>query len=339
MNLIDKLKLAGNKIRSAKNILLIGHINPDADAIASLGAMIEILRAYGLNFYAYAANKTRHGYEYIPNESLIGDTLPNWKNYDLVITLDCGSLSRTGLEEDIRDVLVNRKSQVQVEELPYFMEFDHHEQQDAYADLEIRLPDKASTTEIIYHFLHANNIKITKSLANCILIGLLTDTGHFLHANSSQETIAVSSEMLLRGASFSKILSYTASGRSFSALKAWGRALENTYFNQESGLMISALTDDDLKELLPPIGLRLDPDLFGDIVSSLCNIKGVQVAVLLREEQNYIKGSLRTNKSINVASIAKIWGGGGHQKAAGFLIKGKLVKKENGWSVLRNSNL
>lgn len=333
MNLIDKLKLAGNKIKSAKKILLIGHIHPDADAIASLGAMIEVLQTEGLDFYAYAANKTGQGYEFIPNESLINNDQPIWSDFDLVITLDCGSLSRTGLEEEIREILVNRMAQAK--ETPYFIEFDHHEPQDAFADLEIRLPDKASTTEIIYHFLRANNINITKALATCILIGLLTDTGHFLHANSSQETIAVSSEMLLLGASLPKIISHTVSNRSFSALKAWGRALENTYFNQESGLMISALTKNDLEELLPPISLRPDPDLFGDIVSFLSNIKGVQVAVLLREEQGVVKGSLRTNKSINVAEIAKKWGGGGHQKAAGFSIKGKLVKKEKGWSVLR----
>jgi len=72
---------------------------------------------------------------------------------------------------------------------PYLIEFDHHQPQEAYADLEIRLPDKASTTEIIYHFLQANNLPISKLLANCILIGLMTDTGHFLHANSSRKRL------------------------------------------------------------------------------------------------------------------------------------------------------
>lgn len=334
MNLIDKLKLAGDKIDSAKKILLIGHVHPDADAVASLGAMIEILRTKELSFYAYAAYKIQQAYEFIPNEELISDKPPlSWRDFDLVIILDCGSLSRTGFKEEIEDALANRN--IQSKESPYFIEFDHHEPQDTYADLEIRLPDKASTTEIIYHFLHANNLEITRPLANCILIGLLTDTGHFLHANSSQETIAVSSEMLLRGASLPKIISHTAGGRSFSALKAWGRALENTYFNQESGLMVSALTKNDLEELLPPTILRPEPDLFGDIVSFLSNIKGVQVAVLLREEQGFVKGSLRTNKGINVANIAKNWGGGGHQKAAGFSIRGKLLRKESGWDILR----
>ncbi|MFA6995387.1 MAG: DHH family phosphoesterase [Patescibacteria group bacterium] len=340
MNLQEKLQLAYAKMQGAKRILVIGHTSPDADAIASIGAILEIAANLGLESYAYADKKPAGAYHFIPNEGLIVDEEPaDLLAFDLIFILDCGSISRTGLEARIR-TLIKAAQEGRVLKRPYLIEFDHHQPQETYADLEVRLPDKASTTEIIYHFLQANNLTVSKSLANCILIGLMTDTGHFLHANSSREAISVSSEMLLRGASLPKIINYTVNNKSFSALKVWGRALENMQFNQETGLVSSALTAVELAELLPPEENTPSVDLFGDIVSFLSALSGVRVALFLREEEGRVKGSLRTNsEEINVARIAQNWGGGGHKKAAGFSLAGHLVKTEGGWKVARLSTL
>lgn len=335
MNLTAKLQLAYSKIKSAKRILVIGHTSPDADALASVGAVLEIAAGLGLGAYAYAAKKISDAYEFIPNEDLISTEEPeDLRIFDVIIILDCGSISRTGLEVRLR-TLIRAQREGRLSQRPYIIEFDHHSAQEAYADLEVRLPDKASTTEIIYHFLKANNLEISRPLANCILIGLLTDTGHFLHANSSREALAISSEMLLRGASLPKIIDHTVNNKSFSALKVWGRALENMKLNTETGLAASALTAVELKELLAPVEARAEADLYGDIVSFLSTLGGVRVALLLREEGSIVKGSLRTNDDeIDVAKIAQNWGGGGHKKAAGFTITGKLLKTDKGWKVV-----
>ena len=336
MNLTEKLQLAYAKIKASTRILVIGHTSPDADALASVGAILEIASDLGLGTYAYAAKKIVGAYEFIPNEDLIKTEEPeDLKLFDTIVILDCGSISRTGLEVRLR-TLIRAQKEGRLLKRPYIIELDHHSSQEAYADLEIRLPEKASTTEIIYNFLKANNLTISRPLANCILIGLLTDTGHFLHANSSREALAISSEMLLRGASLPKIIDHTVNNKSFSALKVWGRALENMQLNAETGLATSALTAVELRELLAPVEAKAEADLFGDIVSFLSTLGGVRVALLLREEGDIVKGSLRTNDDdIDVAQIAHNWGGGGHKKAAGFTITGKLAKAEKGWKVVR----
>ena len=336
MNLLEKLQLAYHKIRAAKKILIVGHTSPDADALASIGAMIEISTNCGSEIFAYADKKIPGAYDFIPNEDLVfGQAPDDLKNFDVILILDCGSISRTGLEERLRKLKkVAQDGALTV--LPYIIEFDHHLPQEDYADLEIRLADKASTTEIIYQFLKVNNLEITRSLANCILIGLMTDTGHFLHANSSREAIAVASEMLLRGASFPKIIQHTVYNKSFVSLKIWGRALENMHFNPDTGLASSALTANELKELLLPAGGETDADLFSDIASFLSTLSGVRVALFLREEGNRVKGSLRTNDDeADVAAIAKNWGGGGHKKAAGFSVEGRIAKTETGWKIVK----
>ncbi len=337
MDLATKLQLAYDKLASAKRLLLVAHTSPDADALSSIGAMIEVADSLGLVTYAYADRKPQGTYDFINNENLIVSEEPaDLRIFDVILILDCGSLARTNLELRIRNLIASKKSG-KLNERPYIIEFDHHEPQETYADLEIKEPDKAATTEIIYQFLKINGLTITKTLADCILIGLMTDTGHFLHANSSREALAVSSEMLLRGASLPKIINKTIHNKSFATLKVWGRALENMKFDLSSGLASSALLESELNELLTPAEREGHFDLFGDIVSFLSCLAGVRVALLLREENGVVKGSLRTTQDdIDVAKLAQNWGGGGHKKAAGFSLRGKIKSTVNGWSVLKS---
>ncbi len=336
MNLHDKLQLAYSKIAAAERVLIVGHTSPDADAIASIGAMIEIAQSLGLGFYAFADKKVDGAYSFIPHEDLIRSEEPDdLRVFDVILVLDCGSISRTGLEVRLRN-LIKANGDGRLETRPYIIELDHHQPSESYADLELRLPDKASTTEIIYHLLKANNIEVNRTLANCILIGLMTDTGHFLHANSSREALAVSSEMLLRGASLPRIIDHTVNNKSFASLKVWGRAIDNMHLDSETGFAFSALTAQELDELMPEEYSSSGADLFGDIVSFLSTLSGVKVALLLREEKGRVKGSLRTNDDIiDVASIAQHWGGGGHKKAAGFSVSGRLLKKDKGWGIIK----
>jgi phosphoesterase RecJ-like protein len=329
MNLTEKFHLAYDKIRTARRVLIVGHVSPDADAMASVGALVEISRTAGVaDIYAYVSSKPADAFDFIPNEGSVSSAPPaDLKIFDLIVVLDCGSLSRTALAKPITDLLGRDRR-------PYIIEFDHHQPQDAYADLAIRLPDQASTTEIIYHFLRANDLKVTKSLANCIFIGLITDTGHFFYANSSRTALAVASEMLLCGASLPRIINHTVNNKNLASLKVWGRVLDNMRFNPTTGLIVSALTAEELADLAAADGRGANFDLFGGIASFLCTLSGVRVALLLREEGHKVKGSLRTNDDdIDVARIANSFGGGGHKKAAGFSVAGRLTRTETGWGV------
>ncbi len=339
MELTAKFKKVYQKLIKAKNILVVGHVHPDADALSSIGAILELADNLGINSYAYADGQSFSSYSFIPQVERVSNHPPfNLLDFDLIIAVDCGSLSRTSLENRIKDLLTKRQQNL-ISNRPYIIELDHHLPQDHYADLEIRLPDKASTTEIIYHLIKINNLDFSRSLADCILIGLMTDTGHFLHANSSQEAMAIASEMLLRGASLPKIINYTVNNKSFASLKVWGRALENMRFNEETGLVSSGLTRQDLVELLSPEELKQGGDLFSNIVSFLISLRGAKVALFLKEEGELVRASLRTNSDqIDVAKIARQWGGGGHQKAAGFSLPGRLQATEDGWKIIIKNN-
>lgn len=332
MNFKEKLQLAYKEISRAKRILIVGHIFPDADALASIGAMIEVSQNLGIEIYAYGSQKALNAYDFIPNENKVSRQAPiNLDIFDVILILDCGQMSRTNLQIELSSLLKKP-----INSRPYIIEFDHHVPQEAYADLEIRYSDKASTTEIIYHFLKENNLEISKTLADCILIGLVTDTGNFFHSNVSREALSIASEMLLLGASLPKIINHTIYNRNFISLKIWGRVLENMVFNADTGFIVSALTKEELSEFVLIDEIESQADLFGDIVAFLNSLSGVRVALLLREKNGEVKGSLRTNlDDIDVAKIANQFGGGGHKKAAGFSIKGKLKRTKTGWNITK----
>ncbi|MFA6417445.1 MAG: bifunctional oligoribonuclease/PAP phosphatase NrnA [Patescibacteria group bacterium] len=331
-----KLKLAWEKIKSAASVLVVGHVSPDPDALASIGAMLELLKAYRIKSSAYADNKLDEVYNYIPNENLISRSKPkSLADFSVILILDCGAMSRTSLETELRALLAQRAHNSEVK-TPYIIEFDHHESRESFADLEIRTPSKASTTEIIYDFLEANNLEINKAIADCILIGLMADTGNFLHANSSFEVMAASSDMLLRGASLNKISERIRGTGTLVSLKVWGRALEKIKFNQETGLVCSALTAKDFSELLRPEERDSVAEVYGDIASFMSYLSGAKLALFLREENGRVKGSLRTNSDeIDVAKLAQGFGGGGHKRAAGFIQEGHLEETENGWRIVK----
>jgi bifunctional oligoribonuclease and PAP phosphatase NrnA len=334
MNLNKKFQLAFSKLKSADKVLVVGHVFPDPDALSSIGAILELLIQEDVSFQAYASDKIEGIYSFIPHENLISKSKPeDLSVFSAIIVLDCASISRTGLEKEINEVLAEKQKKGKG---PFIIEFDHHQPEHSYADLEIRLPDKASTTEIIYDFLQANQLEINKKMASCILIGLMSDTGHFIHPNLSFQALEVSSEMLLKGASLQKISAYIRGTNDLSALKIWGRAFYRLKFNPVTKLACTVLTKEDLLDLYLCNTESKLADIFGDIVSFISYLPGVRVALLLREETNKIKGSLRANNdNIDVSRIAHLFGGGGHRRASGFSISGKLKETESGWKVVQ----
>jgi len=335
MDLNSKLQLAYRKLAAARRFLFVGHLSPDADALSSIGAMISLVKPYAEEIYAFADGQADGAYDFIAHSRLVSGEAPaDLRAFDLIVILDCGSISRTGLELRLHN-LISQANQGTISERPYIIEIDHHEPQESYADLEIRDPAKASTTELIYHFLKANHLPITKELADCILIGLMTDTGNFLHSNSSREALEIASEMLLYGASLPRIIDRTVRNQNFPVLKVWGRILENMKFDEKTGFVSSAVTAAEANRLLSAEERLEAGDIFGGAASFLSSLAGVRVSLLLREEDGRVKGSLRTNSDdVDVAAIARKFGGGGHKKAAGFSLPGRLQETPTGWKIV-----
>ncbi len=334
MNLVDKYKLALSLLKKSQKILIVSHVSPDPDALASISAFIQLAQLFDKEYYAFATGKPEFTYDFISFINEIKAEKPsNLDPFDLIIILDCGSLDRSTLEHELLEI--QEKKKINKLSRPVIIELDHHQPIQSKLDLEIRLSDRASTTEIIYEFLQANNLELTKTMATSLLIGLIADTGNFLYPNASSQALTVASELLLKGASLRKLGTLMKGKNSLLLLQVWGEILATLKLDPNTKLAIIALTDDTIKRLELENKKDLISPIFGDIVSQVSYLEGVDVALFLRDEDNQVKGSFRANNSqIDVSKLASLFGGGGHKRAAGFKVKGRLEETETGWKIV-----
>lgn len=326
---INLFKKTYNKIKEAKHILVVTHYNPDGDALSSLCAMSEFLQQLDKKHCAYCYDQPAATFSFLPNIERINFSrqlsgqensaeLP-FETFDLILVFDCGSLDRTKLTELIKH---RRADQ-------YVIEIDHHPRTEIYSDLEIRNPAVAATTELLYYFFKSNHLRINKNIADCILTGILTDTANFLYPNTSESTISIASEMLARGAKLPRITENTFRNKSISSMRLWGKVMSSLKINPRYNLAVAVLSLEDIHDS------QIEKDELDGISGFLSNLYGVNGVLLIREaESGVLRGSLRTaHPEVDISRLAHALGGGGHAKASGFVMEGRLVKADNGWSV------
>lgn len=308
------------RIKTAKNILLVAHERPDGDALGSICAMMDFLLSQDKKFTAYCFDAPPINFNYLPHlEKIVSDkTKINFLDFDLVIVFDCGDLTRTKLTDEIR---TRARSQ-------YVINIDHHSKTDDFADLEIKNDRAASTTEIVYDFFHLNKLPINKNVADCLLTGISVDTNNFLYQSTTDRTINISSEMLAQGASLPKIMEKTMRNHRLKSLKLWGAAMSGLEINKKYNLAVTALSKEDLAG-------AADEDMDG-ISNYLGNLQGVAgVISLFEREGGIIKGSIRSSHpTVDISLLAGRFGGGGHAKAAGFVIQGQLKRNGGKWEII-----
>jgi phosphoesterase RecJ-like protein len=294
------------------------HERMDGDDGGALLAMGEQLEKMGKRV-TYAVKKgVPPNLSFLPGVEKILDDAPNL-NYDLLITFGCSDLERTGSEtiKQFNNQTIN---------------FDHHPDNTYFGHVNVVDPKKSSVAELVYDFFNFNKWLITKDIATCLLTGIITDTGGFMHSNTQSSTLAAAGQLLRKGAQSHKIIRQTYKSKSPQILKAWGRAMENSYYDEKNKIIYSVMTEKDLAEFT-----SLPQAAFEGFTETLNTMPEAKFAMFLRQDGGVIKGSLRSDtfKNIDVSKIAHIFGGGGHKLAAGFSVAGKLMKDEMGkWRVI-----
>ncbi len=309
-----------NKLSSAKKILLTTHENPDGDALGSLVAMYDYLLTQDKQCFLFCYNLAEHQFQFLPHsEKIIEDKnkIP-FAEFDLVIMLDCASLHRSRIGDLIKKM-----------NLP-IINIDHHISNEKFGDINLIDAKAVSTTQILYDFFKSQKIVIKQNMATGILTGILTDSGNFAYTTTTSHTFNIASEMLTSGANVRSILNATKKRKDLPTLQIWGLALNRLQYNSKYDVAYTVLTQDDIKEF----NINMN-DLEG-LASFLNTLKNAKAVLVLTElDDGRVKGSFRTNRNdVDVSKFAQAFGGGGHQKAAGFEIRGKLQQTDQGWTIV-----
>ncbi len=316
----DDFKKAANLINESQNILLTMHERMDADDGGAGLAMAQALKAQGKQI-TYAIKKgVPPILQFLPGSEHIVDDIQN-EDFDVLITFGGATKDRTGSQN-----IINLTCPT--------INIDHHPDNAFFGNVNIVDHTKSSVAELVYDFFVFNNWVINKDIATCLLTGIIGDTGSFKHSNTQSSTLKAAAELMNKGALADKIIKEMFQNKSALVLKAWGKAMENSYFDTERKIIYSIMTDEDLDG----VG-ELPPASFEGFVETLNTAPDAKFAMFLRQDGNLIKGSLRSGdtepKNVDVSKIAQLFGGGGHKQAAGFAIVGKLMKDEQGkWKVV-----
>ncbi len=314
----ENLKKIVELINKSKEIALITHKSPDGDGFGSLLAMRLALLSKRHKVFVFCIDGPNSIYNFLPGILEIKEEF-DFKKPDLLIFLDCASFGHAGFlnKKDFKNRFTISSINI-----------DHHSTNEHFADYNLVVTSVSSTSEIVYKILLELNVEIDKDIATCLLTGIYHDTGSFMHSNTSISNLNLASKLLLAGGRKRLIFRNIYTGKPLKTLRLWGQILANIKQNV-SGITYSIITRKEMEELE-----ATKEDLEG-AVDLVRLVSGTKIALFVSEEEGYIKGSLRTEKdNIDVSRLASVFGGGGHKKAAGFRIKGKLLKTKSGFEII-----
>ncbi|HOA47593.1 MAG TPA: bifunctional oligoribonuclease/PAP phosphatase NrnA [Candidatus Pacearchaeota archaeon] len=305
------------EIQEAKRILILSHRAPDGDAVGSSLALHTFLKRQKKKSVVFISQppqflKFLPGFDEIQRKPLFKND-----NFDLIFALDYANKERLEKPQDFQ--LLSRKT----------ITIDHHISGKRVGKIKIVDSKASSTTEVLYYFFKFQKTKIDKKLATLLLTGILTDTVGLSQSGQNHRTVEkIVGELAIAGGDLFKIMA-AYQNFDFKRAKILAKFLERAESDEKLNLIYSYLLKSDFNG---EKGLNLsEPPMFPDFLSSIGEAK---VYITLIEQKDRIKVSLRSRNGINVAKIAKKFGGGGHKYAAGCKIKGdifevlKKIKKE-----------
>jgi bifunctional oligoribonuclease and PAP phosphatase NrnA len=315
---ISLCRQAVDMLRSAKRIKVICHRNPDGDAIGSITGVAGLLSDHvpDVPVEMYCVDPSPPSFHFLSSAHQIRQDLTPVPG-DAYVFVDSAEPKLTELHERFPEIFTNEYPSVC---------FDHHPTNPRYATVNIVDVAAASTCEIVVAFADLLGWKITPEVATSLLLGVYTDTGGLLHSNTTAAVYRTVARLLRAGARQSTIVQHVFRTAKASTLRLWGRVLENITITEEKGA-ISALTEGDFRST------GADYSELTGAIDYVNAIPGMRFSLILAERQGKVKGSLRTlQDDVDVSAMASVFQGGGHKKAAGFAVTGKLVPEVR-WKV------
>lgn len=304
----------------ANRIGIVLHKNPDGDTLGSGTAIYHWLKQKEKDVFLFCVDAPEPGLCFIPGSTDVqtDPTLILNEKADLLIAVDGASPDYNGLEKLLAQT--NRK--------PTIINIDHHQTNKGYGDLNLVIPDADATADIVARMLIELDVPLTPDIATCCLTGILTDTSHFSNAATTKTGMETAGHLIKAGARMTQINRKILQTKTLSTLRLWGRALDHLQHVPEKQMVVTYITQEDLK------ACDANEESTAGISNFLNETCGSADIILVFTEQKdgTLKGSLRSIKT-DVAAIAKKLGGGGHIRAAGFSVNGKIEKTKKGFRI------
>jgi len=291
-----------------KQVVVIGHQRPDADCVGSQVALCRILRSQGIDAVCVNPDKVPRRIRF-----LVGDT-PFYQRDEIspegkvALFTDCADHSRAG--DRIREMY------------PAPMAcFDHHLSNQGFARFDFVDTASAATAEVLSGVFLDADLPVDRTTAQALYAGIMTDTGQFRFASTSERVFRICAELVARGADPALAGEELYERESIAKLRLLEHYLSSLQVVCDGRVCIGVLP----QGIFEKTGASVE-DTEG-LVDYARSIDGVQIGVLIEERPGTIKASLRGMQSVyRMDTLAAQFNGGGHANAAGLNWKGTLAE-------------
>ena len=291
-------------INDSRYILILTHLNPDADTISCALALSNYMYENRIKHKVFNLSKQiPRDLNFLPKFDKITNQMP--KFYDLVIYVDCADQKRVGVDIDSNAKVIN---------------IDHHQSNTNFADINIVDETKASAAEVVYDFFEQNNIQLSKNIATCLYVGIYDDSIAFTTPRTDAQTFKVINKLINTGIKPNEIAINFSQRDSLARYRIMPKILKTLELHSEGKMATVYLKQKWLKST----GASVQE--CDDIVNMVLKIAVVEVVCYLRVVDNKVRVSLRSKSDFDVSEIAKIFNGGGHKNAAGLSIEDSSIK-------------
>ena len=296
----------GALLDGATRILLVTHVKPDGDAIGSLVALNNMLRARGKAPIPVVDGGMPEFLKFVPGSEQVVGQVPAL-DYEVMVSLDASDEERTG--EAGKEGRGRAWKVVNV---------DHHPTNTGFGDMQLVDAAAVSTTEVLWNGFTALGWAIPEAVAVPLLVGLVTDTIGFRTSNVTAHTLSVASALTEAGAPLYDIIQKTLISMPFTTVQMWRSALETVELKDR--VISASLTLEGLRKA----GLNQASDA-GGLIGFLMSVNEARVAVVFKEvTAESVEISLRSKPGYDVSGAAFELGGGGHKQASGATVAGTM---------------
>lgn len=302
-------------IKKHKRFLVTAHVNLEGDSLGSQLAMKELLLAMGKEAFILDSDPVPAHYRFLPGAGSVFTAADKPGDFDAAIVLDCPTLKRIGRVEDI----IKDKARAVIN-------IDHHISNEKFGDINWVDPNASSAGEMVYRLYKETGMKLTKEVALCLYIAILTDTGSFNYENTSSVTHEIAGELLGYGLEPAAVSESVYERRSLEDLELLRLVLATIKLNKDGTIAYLEVT----RGMIDKAGADIAKS--EDLINYARSVNKVRVAVLFKEDmkkKDRINVSFRSKsngKTIDVNKIASFFGGGGHARASGCIITGTLAE-------------
>ena len=286
-------------------IFIAAHIMPDGDCLGSALGLAWALRKLGKTVTVTCNDHVSSTYKFLPGLDELSPKIPTAEEF--LVFVDGSSADRFGAAYDPskfngRPVLV----------------IDHHVTNDQFAPLNYIDRHAASTAEIIYRFVQALGVPCDRTMAMCLLTGIVTDTLGFRTSSTTVETLRTATALMEAGGSIPEIIEHSFNQVPLASLRLRGKIFSEAKL--DGGILWAEIPYKTQRDL------GLNGNGTSGIINQLLSVENAKVALLLIEKENgKIDVGLRSRVGYDVSGIAARLGGGGHKQASGALIDGPMA--------------